>query len=170
MGLGRSTRFAPLPPGARRIVVMRTSPAGLPVLAPSAPLLARFQAAKRALARMAPAGAAHVEAWRRTRFRARYLAEIRRSAPARAALRQVLAEARSRDLYLVCMCPYRTPERACHTYVLLDLARELDPTLPLRPEPALAARRAAGTRARATRAARPPGRRRTGTTRGASRR
>jgi hypothetical protein len=33
------------------------------------------------------------------------------------------------------MCPYRTAGDACHTYVLLDLARELDPALTILPEP-----------------------------------
>jgi hypothetical protein len=36
----------------------------------------------------------------------------------------------------MCMCPYRTPGRACHTYALLDLARELDPSVRELPEPA----------------------------------
>ncbi len=47
-----------------------------------------------------------------------------------------MAEARTGDVYLMCMCGYRTPGRACHTYALLDLARELDPTLRELPEPA----------------------------------
>ena len=35
-----------------------------------------------------------------------------------------------------CACArYRTPGRACHTYALLDLARELDPTVRELPEP-----------------------------------
>jgi hypothetical protein len=60
-------------------------------------------------------------------YRGRYLAEIKARPGALAALRELLVEARSGDVYLMCMCPYRTPGRACHTYALLDLARELDP-------------------------------------------
>ena len=55
-----------------------------------------------------------------------------------------MAEARTGDVYLMCMCGYRTPGRACHTYALLDLARELDPTVRELPEPA--PRRARGVR------------------------
>ena len=53
-----------------------------------------------------------------------------------------MAEARTGDVYLMCMCGYRTPGRACHTYALLDLARELDPTRPgaARARPARSAR------------------------------
>ena len=53
------------------------------------------------------------------------------------ALRTIVEEARSGDVYLMCMCPYRTQGEACHTYLLLELARELDPDLALLPEPAL---------------------------------
>ena len=49
MGLGRTTRFAPLPPGASRVSVMRRGAAGLRDLAPSAALLAAFESAKAAL-------------------------------------------------------------------------------------------------------------------------
>jgi hypothetical protein len=35
----------------------------------------------------------------------------------------------------MCMCPYRTRGEACHTYLLLELARELDPALTILPEP-----------------------------------
>jgi hypothetical protein len=47
----------------------------------------------------------------------------------------VVEEARSGDVYLMCMCPYRTPGEACHTYLLLELARELDAGLTILPEP-----------------------------------
>ena len=80
------------------------------------------------------------EACRRIDYRARFVAKIRASAPAMRALRQVVDRARRDDLFLMCMCPYETPERACHTYLLLDLARELDPTLPLLAEPGPRAR------------------------------
>jgi hypothetical protein len=78
---------------------------------------------------------AHAEAGRLVDYRARFIHEIRQSPAAMGALRAVVAEARTRDLFLMCMCPYRTREEACHTYLLLDLARELDPALPLLPEP-----------------------------------
>ena len=42
-----------------------------------------------------------------------------------AALRRIVEEARSADVYLMCMCPYQTAGGACHTYLLLELAREL---------------------------------------------
>ena len=48
----------------------------------------------------------------------------------------LLASGRSADVYLMCMCPYRTPGEACHTYLLLGLARDLDAGLVVLPEPA----------------------------------
>jgi hypothetical protein len=137
MGLGRTTRFAPLPAGARRVSVMRAGTGGIKLLAPSDALLAEFQDRKRALVRAGGAPeAAHKAAHEAMGYRERYLAEIRRRPDALPALRQLIAEARGRDVYLMCMCPYRTPGRACHTYALLDLARELDPTVRELPEPA----------------------------------
>ena len=153
MGLGRTTRFAPLPAGARRVSVMRAGTAGVKALAPSAELLAEFQAKKRVLMRTGmPADAAHAEAHRSLGYRERYLAEIKARPGALAALRELLAEARATDVYLMCMCRYRTPGRACHTYALLDLARELDPAIRELPEPA--PRRQASTSARAARGGR----------------
>ncbi|MBI4010913.1 MAG: hypothetical protein HY359_01275 [Candidatus Rokubacteria bacterium] len=142
MGLGRTTRFAPLPAGARRISVMRRGAAALAVLAPSESLLADFLAKKRALvaAGRGP-DAAHAEACRLIDYRARFRREIRSRRAAMAALRRLVREAATRDLYLMCMCPYRTRESACHTYLLLELARELDPTVTLLPEPAPRSRR-----------------------------
>src|SRR5262245_41595119 len=123
MGLGRTTRFAPLPPRASRVSVMRRGTAGLPVLAPSAGLLQEFEAAKRArVTEGLPAERAHAEAARRIDYRQRFVAEIRSSAEAMAALRELVARARNEDVYLMCMCPYRATDRACHTYLLLDLA------------------------------------------------
>jgi hypothetical protein len=137
MGLGRTTRFAPLPAGARRVSVMRAGTAGVKALAPSPELLAEFQAKKRDLMRTRmTAEAAHAEAHRALGYRDRYLTEIRARPGALAALHELVTEARSGDVYLMCMCPYRTPGRACHTYALLDLAKELDPALQLLPEPA----------------------------------
>jgi Protein of unknown function, DUF488 len=151
MGLGRTTRFAPLPPGAVRVSVMRRGTAGIRDLAPSPKLLAAFESAKAALVKAGvPPARAHVEACRQTDYRARYLAEIRGSGAARRALREVVDWARRQDVFLMCMCPYATPERACHTYLLLDLARELDPKLRLLPEPAPRSHRSAARR-------RPPG-------------
>src|SRR5262245_2890435 len=142
MGLGRTTRFAPLPAGARRISVMRRGGAGLAALAPSEALLTEFLAKKRALiASGRSPDAAHVEASRLIDYRRRFRAEIRSSPGALAALRRVVAEAAAGDLYLMCMCPYRTPESACHSYLLLELARELDPAVKLLPEPAPRPRR-----------------------------
>jgi Active DUF488-N3 subclade len=137
MGLGRTTRFAPLPAGARRVSVMRRGTAGLTVLAPSESLLADFVAKKRALVQAGrDPDAAHADACRLIDYRARFKREIRSSREAMAALRGLVAEAAGRDLYLMCMCPYRTSESACHTYLLLELAREIDPTVTLVPEPA----------------------------------
>jgi hypothetical protein len=116
---------------------MRAGAGGLKALAPSADLLADFQARKRALVRAgAKADAAHAEAHGALGYRARYLDEVKARPGALAALREILAEARDGDVYLMCMCPYRTPGRACHTYALLDLARELDPGVRILPEPA----------------------------------
>jgi DNA invertase Pin-like site-specific DNA recombinase len=116
---------------------MRAGAGGVKALAPSADLLAEFQARKRALVRAgARAEAAHAEAHGAMGYRARYLAEVKARPGALGALRELLAEARAGDVYLMCMCSYRTPGRACHTYALLDLARELDPTVRQLPEPA----------------------------------
>jgi hypothetical protein len=137
MGLGRTTRFASLPPGARRVSVMRAGAGGVKALAPSDDLLAEFLARKKVLVRAgSTADAAHAEAHRAMDYRTRYLDEVRARPDARAALRDLVAEARAGDVYLMCMCPYRTPGRACHTYALLDLARELDPSVRELPEPA----------------------------------
>jgi len=115
---------------------MRSGTGGLKVLAPSAGLLEEFTAEKRALTKAGMAAdAAHAEAARRVDYRARYREEILSCAEAVRALRDLVAEAKTRDVYLMCMCPYRTRERACHSYHLLDLARELDPTVRLLEEP-----------------------------------
>ena len=77
MGLGRTTRFAPLPRGARRVSVMRAGAGGIKALAPSADLLAAFQARKRELVRAGAASdAAHSAAHRALSYRERYLDEI----------------------------------------------------------------------------------------------
>ena len=75
------------------------------------------------------------EAFRRTRYRQRFLSHIRSSAGSMQALQRVIAESQEHDVYLMCMCPYRTAGDACHSYLLLDLARELDPTVTILPEP-----------------------------------
>ena len=137
VGLGRTTRFAPMPAGARRVSVMRAGAAGIKALAPSVELLAEFQERKRVLVRAGAAPeAAHRAAHEAMGYRGRYLAEIRARPGALAALEALITEARAADVYLMCMCPYRTPGRACHTYALLDLARELDPKVRELPEPA----------------------------------
>ena len=51
------------------------------------------------------------------------------------ALRSLVTEARERDVYVMCMCSYRTPDEACHTYLLLELAREIDSGIEILPEP-----------------------------------
>jgi hypothetical protein len=115
---------------------MRAGAGGVKVLAPSARLLREFLARKRALVRAGAASdVAHAEAHRAMGYRERYLDELRRRPGARAALERLVEEARTRDVYLMCMCPYRTRGRACHTYALLDLARELDPGVRRLPEP-----------------------------------
>jgi hypothetical protein len=136
VGLGRTTRFAPLPAGARRVSVMRAGAGGIKALAPSGELLADFQERKRALVRagLSP-DAAHAAAHQAMGYRERYLEEIKARPAALAALRQLIIEARTGDVYLMCMCAYQTPGRACHTYAVLDLARELDPTVRELPEP-----------------------------------
>jgi hypothetical protein len=138
MGLGRTTRFAPTPAGARRVNVMRAGRAGLKDLAPPPDLFADFQREKAALKKPGrDAGEIHLETFRNVQYRARYLDAMRTSPEAMQALGTIVEEARSGDVYLMCMCPYRTSGEACHTYLLLELARELDPDLTLLPEPAL---------------------------------
>ena len=136
MGLGRTTRFAPSPAGARRVNVMRAGRAGLKELAPPPDLFADFQREKAALKKPGrDAGQTHLETFRNVRYRARYLEAIRASEASMHALRALVEEARSGDVYVMCMCPYRTPGEACHTYLLLELARELDADLAILPEP-----------------------------------
>jgi uncharacterized protein YeaO (DUF488 family) len=119
------------------VSVMRAGAGGIKGLAPSDELVAEFQARKRALVRAGAApDAAHSAAHRDMEYRGRYIAEIRARAGALPALRQLIAEARTGDVFLMCMCAYRTPGRACHTYALLDLARELDPSVRELAEPA----------------------------------
>jgi hypothetical protein len=116
---------------------MRAGAGGVKALAPSARLLRDFLARKRALVRTGmTASAAHAAAHRSVHYRTRYHEELRARPAARAALRDLLDEARTRDVYLMCMCPYRTRGRACHTYALLDLARQLDPHVRRLSEPA----------------------------------
>jgi len=128
MGLGRTTRFARLPAGARRVSVMRAGKAGVKALAPPADLFDDFRRAKAALGTAAAA-------FERTGYRERFLRAMRGSAESMAALAAIVAEARERDVYVMCMCPYDAPSRACHTYLLLELARELDPKVAILAEP-----------------------------------
>jgi len=156
MGLGRITRFAPTPARSRRMNVMRAGRAGVKALAPPDDLFADFSREKAAAkGKGASAEAAHAVAFRRTRYRARFRRHILGSVESRAALRALVDEAKTGNVYVMCMCPYRTPGNACHTYLLLELARELDPKLRLVPEPrpARPARRSAPP-ARRTRPAR----------------
>jgi hypothetical protein len=157
VGLGRTTRFAPLPEGARRVSVMRAGTAGIKALAPSPELLADFQVKKQALMRVGKtADQAHVEAHSLLGYRERYLAEIKARPEAMAALRALIAESRDRDVYLMCMCRYNTPGRACHTYALLDLARVLDPVVRELPEPVPTRHATAGQAPAASRGPRTP--------------
>jgi hypothetical protein len=136
MGLGRITRFASTPAGARRVNVMRAGRAGVKALAPPEDLFADFSREKTAARRAGePAEAAHATAFSRTHYRARFRKHITGHAASRTALRELVEEARTRDVYVMCMCPYRTPGDACHTYLLLELAREADPAVKILPEP-----------------------------------
>jgi hypothetical protein len=136
MGLGRTTRFAPMPAGGRRVNVMRAGRAGVKALAPPADLFADFSREKSQARRAgASAEAAHAAAFRRTSYRARFREHIQRSPASRQALRAVIEAAKTADVYVMCMCPYRTPGEACHTYLLLELAREMDPAVRILPEP-----------------------------------
>lgn len=136
MGLGRITRFAPTPAGARRVSVMRAGTAGVKELAPAPELLADFLREKKALVKKGmPAEKAHLEAFARSDYRARFVRQFRSEGRSLEALRALVGEARERDVYVMCMCPYKTPGGACHTYLLLELARELDPKLKILAEP-----------------------------------
>jgi hypothetical protein len=136
MGLGRITRFAKTPAGARRVNTMRAGRAGVKALAPPDDLFADFSREKSAARRAgATAEEAHAEAFRRTGYDERFRRHILSDADAKRALRTLVDEARAGDVYVMCMCPYRTPGRACHTYLLLDLAGELDPRVRILPEP-----------------------------------
>ena len=140
MGLGRITRFASTPAGSRRVNVMRSGRAGIKALAPPEDLFADFSRAKADARRAgASSAAAHATAFRHTRYRARFRRHILASPDSLEALRAVIADAKTRDVYLMCMCPYRTPGQACHTYLLLELARTLDASVRIVPEPRPAA-------------------------------
>ena len=116
--------------------VMRAGASGIKTLAPSDELLAEFQARKQALVRAGTAPEmAHVAAHQAMGYRGRFLDEIKARPDALAALGQLIVEARAEDVYLMCMCPWQTPGRACHTYALLDLAKELDQRVRELPEP-----------------------------------
>ena len=136
MGLGRTTRFAAAPRGSRRVSVMRAGTAGVKALAPPPDLFEDFRREKTALLKGGlGADRAHADAYARTRYRQRFLAHVRASHASMQAIGALVAEARERDVYLMCMCPYRTPGEACHTYLLLELAREIDPAVTILPEP-----------------------------------
>jgi len=115
---------------------MRAGSAGVKALAPPVDLFEAFRQEKAELTKQGlTADRAHAEAFRRTHYRPRFLSHMRSSAPSTEALRCVVADAQEHDVYLMCMCPYRTADDACHTYLLLELARELDPALTILPEP-----------------------------------
>jgi hypothetical protein len=146
MGLGRITRFAKTPEGSRRVNVMRAGRAGVKALAPPDDLFADFNREK-ADAKRAGASPeqAHAAAFERARYAERFRNHVLGHPESRAALSGLVDEAKARDVYVMCMCPYRTPGDACHTYLLLALAKEMDPAVHLLPEPA-PARPAKGTR------------------------
>jgi hypothetical protein len=136
MGLGRITRFAKTPPGSRRVGVMRRGSTGIKVLAPSDSLLNDFERRKTSLIDQGvDRTEAHALAADRCDYRHRFRSEIHSRPDALVALRGLIKEARTADLYLMCMCPYDTVDRACHTYLLLDLAREIEPSLVIIDEP-----------------------------------
>ena len=115
---------------------MRAGSAGVKALAPPADLFEAFRREKAALTKQGlTSDRAHAEAFRRTHYRQRFLSHIRSSASSMQALERVIADAREHDVYLMCMCPYRTADDACHSYLLLELARELEPTVTILPEP-----------------------------------
>ena len=115
---------------------MRAGRVGVKALAPPDDLFADFSREKSEAKRAgASAEAAHAAAFDRTRYRERFREHILSSGDSREALRALVEEAKARDVYLMCMCPYRTPGEACHTYLLLALAREMDPAVRILPEP-----------------------------------
>jgi hypothetical protein len=115
---------------------MRAGTAGRKELAPPPDLFADFQREKAGLKKSGlDPGQLHGETFERVSYRERYLRYIRTSAQSMAALRAIVDEARAKDLYVMCMCPYQTPGQACHTYLLLELAREMAPDVEILPEP-----------------------------------
>jgi hypothetical protein len=116
---------------------MRAGAGGIKALAPPVDLFEDFKREKTAQLKAGKtASEAHVTAFHRTRYRDRYREHVRTTFESMAALRALVEEAKGRDVFVMCMCPYRTPGGACHTYLLLELARELDPTLAILSEPA----------------------------------
>ena len=136
MGLGRITRFAPTPAGARRVNTMQAGRAGLKALAPPEDLFADFSREKSEAKRAgASAEEAHATAFHRADYGARFRRHILSGADSRQALLALIEESKTRDVYVMCMCPYRTRGEACHTYLLLALAQEMDPAVRILPEP-----------------------------------
>ena len=104
--------------------------------APPDDLFADFSREKTAAKREgASAEDAHATAFRRSDYAARFRRHILTSADSGNALRALVEESKTRDVYVMCMCPYRTPGEACHTYLLLALAREMDASVQILPEP-----------------------------------
>jgi len=137
MGLGRITRFAKTPEGGRRVNVMRAGRAGVKALAPPDDLFADFTRAKADAKRSGTSAEdAHATAFRHAHYAKRFRDHILSHAESREALHALIEESKDRDVYLMCMCPYRTPGEACHTYLLLSLARELDRSARIIAEPA----------------------------------
>lgn len=114
---------------------MRAGAAGIKALAPPVDLFEDFGREKSLLlAAGTAASEAHVGAFGRTHYRERFMRAMRGEA-SQVALRMIVDQARTVDLFLMCMCPYRAVGESCHTYLLLELARELEPTLTMLPEP-----------------------------------
>jgi len=115
---------------------MHAGTSGVKELAPPADLFDAFRREKTALIKGGlAADRAHAEAYVRTGYRQRFLDHVRSNPASMQALQTLVAEARERDVYVMCMCPYRTAGEARHTYLLLELARELDPLVTILAEP-----------------------------------
>src|SRR5215467_5151923 len=102
MALGRITRFAKTPTGARRVNVMRAGRAGVKALAPPEDLFEDFSREKAAARRGGVSGEdAHAAAFRRTQYPERFRRHVLRSAASRAALRDLIEESKTRDVFVM---------------------------------------------------------------------
>ncbi|MCX7750359.1 MAG: DUF488 domain-containing protein [Candidatus Bipolaricaulota bacterium] len=117
-----------LPPDAEVVLVMRGR--GNDELAPSAQLFRDFTAAKKRFTPDSGYASPIHYAWEECDYERRFRAQILGDSRALARLRELSAQAKDRDVFLVC---YEGDDKPCHRKLLLAMAQEefgavVDPT------------------------------------------